>query len=129
MALDINNKNAYYLLGRYVAVVERSNNQQFTNSQLHNIQDNTSILTRYDRNKSGFMEVRQQIMSNLTADGWPEKVLEDADGGRFFIGYYHQKSSLPMFVEKVERHNPDRVTPVASNEIEELKDGRPATSS
>lgn len=31
MALDINNKNAYYLFGRYVAVVERSNNKPFSN--------------------------------------------------------------------------------------------------
>lgn len=128
MALDVNNKNAYYLLGRYVAVVERSNNEPFTSGQLHNIQSNTANLMRYDRFKSKFMDVRQQILSNLSSDGWPEKVLEDADGSRFYVGYYHQKSALPMFVEKVERHNPDRVTPVESNEIEELKDGRSATS-
>ena len=122
MALDINNKNAYYLFGRYVAVVERSNNKPFSNGQLHNIQDNPANLMRYDMYKTKFMDVRQQIMSNLSADGWPEKVHEDADGGRFFIGYYHQKAALPMFVDKVEHHTPDRVAPVENNEIDVLRD-------
>lgn len=72
--------------------------------------------------KTKFMDVRQQIMSNLSADGWPEKVHEDADGGRFFIGYYHQKAELPMFVDKVEHHTPDRVAPVENNEIDVLRD-------
>ena len=121
MALDVNNKNAYYLLGRYVAVVERSNNETFTSGQLHNIQENTSNLMRYDLNKTRFMDVRQQIMSNLTADGWPERVHEDAEGGRFWIGYYHQKAALPKFVDKVEHHTPERVEPLENNEIEDLK--------
>ena len=121
MALDVNNKNAYYLLGRYVAVVERSNNEPFTSGQLHNIQENTSNLMRYDLNKTRFMDVRQQIMSNLTADGWPERVHEDAEGGRFWIGYYHQKAALPKFVDKVEHHTPERVEPLENNEIEDLK--------
>ena len=128
MALDVNNNNAYYLLGRYVAVVERSNNEVMRAAQMENIQQNTAMLMRYDRNKTYFFDIRQEIMSKVGADGFPEKVLEDANGGRFWLGYYHQKSALPMFVEKVERHNPDRVTPVESNEIEELKDGRSATS-
>ncbi len=122
MALDLNNKNAYYLLGRYVAVVERSNNEPFTSGQLHNIQDNPANLMRYDRFKTKFMASRQQIMSNLSAEGWPDKVLEDADGGRFWLGYYHQKAELPMFVESVTHHTPDRVAPVESNEIDELRD-------
>jgi len=121
MALDVNNKNAYYLLGRYVAVVERSNNEPLTSGQLHNIQSNTANLMRYDRFKSKFMDVRQQILSNLSSDGWPEKVLEDADGGRFWIGYYHQKAALPMFVEDVTHHTPERLDPLDNNEIEELK--------
>ncbi len=94
MALDKNNKNAFYLFGRYVAVVERSNNKSFNAAQMHNIQEDTAQLMRYDRNKLGFADVRQEIMSNLGADGWPEKVLADADGGRFWIGYYHQKFAL-----------------------------------
>lgn len=121
MALDINNKNAYYLFGRYVAVVERSNNKPFSNGQLHNIQDNPANLMRYDMYKTKFMDVRQQIMSNLSADGWPEKVHEDADGGRFFIGYYHQKAALPMFTDSVEHYTPERLDPLDNNEIEELK--------
>lgn len=127
MALDKENKNPYYLFGRYVAVVERSNNERFSRSQWHNIQDNTALLTRYDRNKTKFMDIRQQIMSNLSAEGWPEKVLEDAEGGRFWIGYYHQKAELPDFVESVERHSPERISPVDNNEIEELR-GRPTAS-
>lgn len=121
MALDKTNKDVYYLLGRYVAVVERSNNKFFTSAQFHNIQDNTSNLVRYDLNKTNFADVRQQIMSNLDATGWPEKVLADADGGRFWIGYYHQKAALPMFTDKVERHTPERVAPKDNNLIEDLK--------
>lgn len=121
MALDVNNKNAYYLLGRYVAVVERSNNEPFTSGQLHNIQSNTANLMRYDRFKSKFMDVRQQILSNLSSDGWPEKVLEDADGSRFYVGYYHQKSALPMFTETIERHVPERVEAKSNNIIKSLQ--------
>lgn len=121
MALDKANKDVFYLLGRYVAVVERSNNEFFNSSQMHNIQDNTDNLMRYDHNKLGFADVRQQIMSNLDATGWPKKVLADADGGRFWIGYYHQKAALPMFTDKVERHTPERVEPLENNEIEDLK--------
>ncbi|MBQ3325501.1 MAG: hypothetical protein IJM66_11485 [Muribaculaceae bacterium] len=127
MPLDKANKDVFYLLGRYVAVVERSNNEFFNSSQMHNIQDNTDNLMRYDHNKLGFADVRQQIMGNLDATGWPKKVLADADGGRFWIGYYHQKAALPMFTDKVERHTPERVTPKDDNEIDELRD-RPATS-
>lgn len=121
MALDVNNKNAYYLLGRYVAVVERSNNEPFTSGQLHNIQSNTANLMRYDRFKSKFIDVRQQILSNLSSDGWPEKVLEDADGSRFYVGYYHQKSALPMFTETIEHHVPERVEAKSNNIIKSLQ--------
>jgi hypothetical protein len=34
MALDKNNTNIYYLLGRYVAVVERSNNEELSATQM-----------------------------------------------------------------------------------------------
>ena len=94
MALDKNNKNAFYLFGRYVAVVERSNNKFFSGTQMHNIQDDTAQLMRYDRNKLGLADVRQEIVSKLSADGWPKRVLADADGGRFWLGYYHQKFVL-----------------------------------
>lgn len=122
MALDKTNTNPYYLLGRYVAVVERSNNVQLRAAQMDNILQNTALLTRYDRNKAKFADIRIEILSKFDADGWPEKVLEDADGSRFYVGYYHQKSALPMFVEKVEHHKPDAVDPVESNEIDELRD-------
>ena len=128
MALDKKNDNIFYLFGRYVAVVERSNNKRFSHSQLTNIMDNTSILTRYDFHKANFMDLRQEIMAKVSADGWTEKVLEDSDGSRYWLGYYHQKSALPLFVEEVKYHKPDRVSPIDSNEIEELKDERPATS-
>ena len=90
--------------------------------------DNTSILTRYDFHKANFMDLRQEIMAKVSADGWPEKVLEDIDGSRYWLGHYHQKSALPLFVEEVKYHKPDRVSPIDSNEIEELKYERPATS-
>lgn len=121
MALDKNNKDVFYLFGRYVAVVERSNNEFFNSAQMHNIQDDTANLMRYDRNKLGFADVRQQIMGNLSAEGWPKKVLADEDGGRFWIGYYHQKAALPMFTDSVEHHTPERLDPLDNNEIEELK--------
>ena len=121
MALDKTNTNPYYLLGRYVAVVERSNNEQLRAAQMDNIQQSTALLTRYDRNKANFADIRMEIISKVNSDGWPEKVL-DADGGRFWLGYYHQKAELPMFVESVTHHTPDRVAPVESNEIDELRD-------
>lgn len=122
MALDKTNNNQYYLLGRYVAVVERSNNELMRAAQMDNIRQNTAMLTRYDRNKANFADIRMEIFSKVNADGWPEKVLDDADGGRFWLGYYHQKAELPMFVESVTHHTPDRVAPVESNEIDELRD-------
>lgn len=122
MALDKTNTNPYYLLGRYVAVVEMSNNEQLRAAQMDNIRQSTALLTRYDRNKANFADIRMEIISKVNANGWPEKVLEDADGGRFWLGYYHQKAELPMFVESVTHHTPDRVAPVESNEIDELRD-------
>ena len=94
MALDKTNKNAFYLFGRYVAVVERSNNKFFNAAQMQNIQEDTVQLMRYDRNKLGFADVRQEIVSKLSTDGWPKKVLADADGGRFALGYYQQKFAI-----------------------------------
>lgn len=119
MALDKNNKNVFYLLGRYVAVVERSNGVEFNSTQMHNIQQATETLMRYDRNVSNYTEERMQIMSNLSADGFPKKVLEDEDGGRFWIGYYHQKATMPT--EVVTHHTPTAVKAVESNEIKELE--------
>jgi hypothetical protein len=123
MALDKENSNPFYLFGRYVAVVERSNGEPLRPSQLENIFQNTNLLTRYDRNKANFADLRMEIISKVSADGWPEKVLDDADGGRFWVGYYHQKAELPMmYVESVTHHTPDKVAPVESNEIDELRD-------
>ena len=121
MALDKTNTNQYYLLGRYVAVVERSNNELMRAAQMDNIRQNTAMLTRYDRNKANFADIRMEIISKVNSDGWPEKVLEDADGGRFWLGYYHQKAALPMFTDSVEHHTPERLDPLDNNEIEELK--------
>lgn len=121
MALDKTNTNQYYLFGRYVAVVERSNNVPMRAAQMNNIRQNTALLTQYDRNKANFADIRMEIISKVNANGWPEKVLEDADGGRFWLGYYHQKAALPMFVDDVTHHTPERVDPVESNEIATLK--------
>lgn len=121
MALDKTNTNQYYLLGRYVAVVERSNNELMRAAQMDNIRQNTAMLTRYDRNKANFADIRLEIFSKVNADGWPEKVLDDADGGRFWLGYYHQKAALPMFTDSVEHYTPERLDPLDNNEIEELK--------
>lgn len=128
MALDKKNDNIFYLFGRYVAVVERSNNKHFSHSQWTNIMENTATLVRYDFHKTNFIDIRQEIMAKVCADGWPEKVNEDSDGSRYWLGYYHQKSALPLFTGEVEHYKPCRVPPVDSNEIEELKDERPATS-
>lgn len=106
MALDKKNDNIFYLFGRYVAVVERSNNKRFSHSQLTNIMDNTSILTRYDFHKANFMDLRQEIMAKVSADGWPEKVLEDSDGSRYWLGYYHQKSALPCLLKRLSTISP-----------------------
>ena len=121
MAIDKTNNNQYYLLGRYVAVVERSNNELMRAAQMDNIRQNTAMLTRYDRNKANFADIRMEIFSKVNADGWPEKVLDDADGGRFWLGYYHQKAVLPMFTDSVEHYTPERLDPLDNNEIEELK--------
>lgn len=121
MALDKTNNNQYYLLGRYVAVVERSNNELMRAAQMDNIRQNTAMLTRYDRNKANFADIRMEIFSKVNADGWLEKVLDDADGGRFWLGYYHQKAALPMFTDSVEHYTPERLDPLDNNEIEELK--------
>ena len=120
MALDKNNTNIYYLLGRYVAVVERSNNEEFNASQMHNIQDCTDNIIRYDRNIKNYAEERIDIMSKAPAEGWPKRVFEDEDGGRFWIGYYHQKAVFPMQTEIV-KHIPELVNAVPNNEIEDLK--------
>lgn len=120
MALDKNNTNIYYLLGRYVAVVERSNNEELSATQMHNIQDCTDNLVRYDRNRTNYTEERMEIMSKVPADGWPRRVFENEDGGRFWIGYYHQKAVFPMQTNIV-RHTPEQVNAVTNNEIEELK--------
>ena len=121
MSLDKNNMDVFYLLGRYVAVVDRSNNEQLRAAQMDNIRQNTALLTRYDRNKTNFADIRQEIISKVNANGWPEKVLEDADGGRFWLGYYHQKAALPMFTETIERHVPERVEAKSNNIIKSLQ--------
>ena len=122
MALDKTNTNPYYLLGRFLAVVEKSNNEPLHAAQITNIWQNTAVLASYDRNKTRYADVRQEIMAKVSADGFPAKILEDADGSRVWVGYYHQKSVLPLFVESVMHHTPDAVDPVESNEIDELRD-------
>lgn len=109
--LDKNNTNAGYLCGRLTAVLEKIQSDAKTGD---------SIRTRYmgaasatpaavmpamlnlslhhaeklsDGSRIFFEQIKQEILDKLPADGFPPH-LDMNDQGRFFVGYYHQRTDL-----------------------------------
>jgi len=122
MPLDKNNKDASYLLGRYMAVVELANGKSITASQVHNLQQNPArMLPRIDRNPMKLSDMREDIIALLDDGTWKDGALTAVEASRYWIGYYHQKAALPMVTTDVVRHHPERVEPKDDNIINELK--------
>lgn len=109
--LDKNNSNPGYLCGRLAAVLEKVQ---------ENVNSGDSIRTRYmaaassnpatvfpamlnvsvhhsekldDRNYIYFEKLKQEIIDKLPASGFPAFLNLD-DQGRFFVGYYHQRTEF-----------------------------------
>ena len=118
MALDRKCTNLYYLTGRLVAVVERSNGKELSVTQKDNIIGNPSLfVNKYDLHKDNMLKEKREIYELMPADGLPTKMSPE-DNGRFWIGYHHQSHALPY--TEVSFHQPQRVSAVANNEIKEL---------
>lgn len=121
MPLDKNNKDASYLLGRYMAVVELASGKSLSASQVHNLLQNPArMIPRIDRDPKKLSDMREDIIALLDGS-WKDGALTATEASRYWIGYYHQKAALPMVTTDVVRHYPDRVEPKDNNEIEELK--------
>lgn len=115
--LDKNNTNPGYLCGRLTAVLEKVQSDANTGD---------SIRTRYmgaasatpaavmpamlnlslhhseklsEGSRIYFEQLKQEILDKLPADGFPAH-LDLNDQGRFFVGYYHQRTDLYTKKEK-----------------------------
>lgn len=110
--LDKNNINPGYLCGRLTAVLEKIQSDANTGD---------SIRTRYmgaasatpasvmpamlnlslhhseklsEGSRIYFEQLKQEIVDKLSADGCFPAHLDLNDQGRFFVGYYHQRTDL-----------------------------------
>ena len=109
--LDKNNTNPGYLCGRLFAVLDKiqedANNQhtireRYLNSAsatpsavfatILNLSSHHSEKLNEGRNVF-FEKLKQEIIENLDADGFPAH-LDLQDQGRFFVGYYHQRQAF-----------------------------------
>lgn len=117
--LDKENKNQGYLCGRLFAVLEKiqeeANNQHSIRERYMNSASATpamvfptilNLSSHHLEKLSGgryiqFEKLKQEIVSNISADGFPAH-LDLQDQGRFFVGYYHQRQD---FFEKKSDNN------------------------
>lgn len=112
--LDKDNTNQGYLCGRLFAVLDKiqedANNQHTIRERYMNSASSTpaavfaTILNlsnhhvenlKNEGRKIYFEKLKQEIMSNIDADGFKAQ-LDLQDQGRFFIGYYHQRQEFFM---------------------------------
>ena len=118
MALDRQCTNLYYLTGRLVAVIERSNGKDLSVTQKDNIIENPSLyVTKYDMHKNNMLNEKREIYDLMPADGLPS-TMSPEDNGRFWIGYHHQSNALPYI--EVSHHQPQRITDIHDNIIKDL---------
>ena len=109
--LDKENQNQGYLCGRLFAVLDKI--QEDANA-IHSIRERymnsasatpatvfATILNLSSHHleklpmgaQVNYEKLKQEIMSKMSADGFPAH-LELQDQGRFFVGYYHQRQDL-----------------------------------
>ena len=119
MGLDKTCNNVFYLTGRYIAIVERSNGKKLTGSQVDNLFSYPSMyMDRYDFHRGNLCDEREEILSKLPAEGFPKRTSSE-QSGRMWIGYHHQHASLHEII--VEHHEPKKVEcSSVDNTIEEL---------
>ena len=116
--LDKENTHQGYLCGRLFAVLdkiqEEANNQHSIRERYQNAASTTpsavfaTILNLSNHHleklsegrKIFFEKLKQEIFSQLSADGFPAH-LDLQDQGRFFVGYYHQRQDF--FTSKKEQ--------------------------
>ena len=109
--LDKENTHQGYLCGRLFAVLdkiqEEANNQHSIRERYQNAASTTpsavfaTILNLSNHHleklsegrKIFFEKLKQEIFSQLSADGFPTH-LDLQDQGRFFVGYYHQRQDF-----------------------------------
>ncbi len=121
--LDPNNTNQGYICGRLFAVIEKIQKEangkatlterylnsasstpatvfpSLLNLSVHNAEKLNDGKTVY------FDKLKQEIIDKLDASGFPRQ-LSMNDQGRFFVGYYHQKSNMySPKVNKSEENN------------------------
>jgi len=135
MALDRNNRNYYYNLGRCVAIVEIMNELPKTFRSL--VFDNAFEKLPFQLNealakdKHNLHDELMSVAEVILADGneFPKGLLTAYDtNGSFWIGLYHEGKYLDDTyhdvygnAETVILDNiPEQISPIASNKIEEL---------
>lgn len=119
--LDKDNQNQGYLCGRLFAVLDKI--QEDANG-IHSIRERymnaasttpasvfatiLNLSSHHAENLSSegrrvfYEKLKQEIMSKISADGFPTH-LDLQDQGRFFVGYYHQRQDF--FTSKAENNN------------------------
>ncbi len=119
--LDKDNQNHGYLCGRLFAVLdkiqEEANGIHSVRERYMNAASTTpaavfatilNLSSHHSENLSSegrriyFEKLKQEIMSKISADGFPAH-LDLQDQGRFFVGYYHQRQEF--FTSKSENNN------------------------
>lgn len=119
--LDKDNQNQGYLCGRLFAVLdkiqEEANGIHSVRERYMNAASTTpaavfatilNLSSHHSENLSSegrriyFEKLKQEIMSKISADGFPAH-LDLQDQGRFFVGYYHQRQEF--FTSKSENNN------------------------
>jgi hypothetical protein len=137
MALEKENKNYYYNLGRTVAVVEIMNGLQttFSNKVFENAREALPYQLREALKKLTHNLLRELVEPAdvvLNYGELPLKVMTSVDPmGLYWIGYYHEKAFLADTYKGVygkvettiEKHSPVRidVSQCADNIINELR--------
>lgn len=120
MALDNENQNQAYLLGRLFAVLERiqkeANGKATLRDQFYGAASRTPAVVfprmmdlsvhhlskLADRQRIYFEKLKGEIINCLSADGLPPHLSLD-DQSRFAIGYYHQRQNF--FTQKEENNS------------------------
>ena len=117
--LDKDNNNPGYLCGRLFAVLDKiqeeangissireryMNSASATPSTVFATILNLSVHHAEKLNEGRrfyFEKLKQEILANISADGFPSH-LDLQDQGRFFVGYYHQRQDF--FTKKEDKN-------------------------
>ena len=119
--LDKDNQNQGYLCGRLFAVLDKiqedangihSIRERYMNAAsttpasvfatILNLSSHHAENLSSDGRRVFYEKLKQEIMSKISADGFPAH-LDLQDQGRFFVGYYHQRQDF--FARKTENNN------------------------